>query len=548
VREASVGDLLDALHGVGVTLLSDPAGRLLGVRQPVLYDGDVPATRRGLLLLPGVRAEDDATAALIKAAASGGYGAVALKTDDGAAASLAGVADAAGIALMRVDDELEWLHLAQLLGTVLEVAGQRDLSRTDIPIGDLFGLANAIAAATGGATAIEDVQQRVLAYSTVPGQRVDDDRREGILGRQVPDLPENEEQYRELYRATGVVRFGAAPPALPRVAIAVRAGNEPLGSIWLVDAGGNLGGDIDAPLLAAAELAALHLLRARSAEDLARHERGELVAGMLTGHLDAAPTLQRLGVATTGPFVVLAFEPRHGPATAAPTTRLLDLVTLHLDARLGPTAATTVAGTVYAVASGHRVPGADRLVALGRALVSTAASSLRMELVVGVGRPVDDARLIEESRADTDRVIELLRADATRGAVASAEELADQLALSGLATALEADKRLRSSPGQAMLDHDRRHATSYAGVVLTWLDSLQDVGRCAERLSVHPNTVRYRLRRARELFGLDPEDADQLLMLWLTLRTLAAEPKRAKNKVIETCGTRPTEHRRTCDR
>jgi DNA-binding PucR family transcriptional regulator len=35
---------------------------------------------------------------------------------------------------------------------------------------------------------------------------------------------------------------------------------------------------------------------------------------------------------------------------------------------------------------------------------------------------------------------------------------------------------------------------------------------------MHANTVRYRLRRAVELFGLDLDDADQMLVLWLSLR------------------------------
>ncbi len=513
-----MGDLLDALHGVGITLLSDPAGRALGVRRVVLHDGAVPPTRRGLLLVPhhGVDPAD-----IVRSAAAGGYGAVALKPYASSTTRLAAAADSLGIALLGVDDELEWLHLAQLLGTVLDVAGQRDLSGSDVPVGDLFGLANAVAAATGGATAIEDVQQRVLAYSTVPGQAVDEDRREGILGRQVPDLPENEEQYRTLYRTTGVVRFDAAAPALPRVAITVRAGAEPLGSIWLVDARGDLGPDIDAPLVAAAELAALHLLRARSAEDVARHERGELVRDLLTGGPDAPDALSRLGVDTSGPFVVLAFQPRRGPTTTTPSSRLLDLVTLHLDARTGPTAATSVAGTVYALASGHRVPDAPRLATLARRLVVTAASSLRMEIVAGVGHVVDDARLVVESRTAADQVLALLRADVSLGDVNTAAELADQLSLAGLASALDADVRLQSAPGRAILAHDARHATSYASLVLTWLDSLQDVGACADRLSVHPNTVRYRLRRARALFGLDVQDADQMLVLWLTLRCAA---------------------------
>jgi len=41
----------------------------------------------------------------------------------------------------------------------------------------------------GGAAAIEDPYLRVLAYSTLPGQPIDEHRRQGILGLQVPLRP-----------------------------------------------------------------------------------------------------------------------------------------------------------------------------------------------------------------------------------------------------------------------------------------------------------------------------------------------------------------------
>lgn len=51
-----------------------------------------------------------------------------------------------------------------------------------------------------------------------------------------------------------------------------------------------------------------------------------------------------------------------------------------------------------------------------------------------------------------------------------------------------------------------------------WLDCQGDVGAAATRLQVHANTLRYRLRRAQERFGLDLEDPDVRLSMWLQLR------------------------------
>jgi hypothetical protein len=45
-------------------------------------------------------------------------------------------------------------------------------------------------------------------------------------------------------------------------------------------------------------------------------------------------------------------------------------------------------------------------------------------------------------------------------------------------------------------------------------------GSDAARLSLHQNTLRYRLRRANELFGIDLDNPDDTLTLWLSLRVV----------------------------
>lgn len=521
MRAARVGDLLGVLEGVGVRLVSDPAGRQLAVRHPVLADGPPPPTRGGVLLMAGAGVTDPDTSAMVRAAAARGYGAVAVRLRGGDPTVLTAVADSAGVALLAVDDELEWLQLATILTSVLSATSQ-ELLDEDTPVGDLFGLVNAIAAATGGATAVEDLGRRVLAYSTVPGQVLDEDRRRGILGRQVPDLPENESQYRELFRSTGVVRFPATAPALPRVAIAIRAGSEPLGSLWVVDAGTLLPGH-QAALTAAAEMAALHLLRARSAGDVARQRRADLMRDLLSGVAEPTSTLDRLGLSEGGPVVLLGCEPTDedtGPG--APAERLADLVSLHLESRLGPVATCVIGGRVYALVRPRALREERQLTRLATDLVTTAASSLRLPLAVAIGPAGDPgtgpAASYAGARQGVDRVLDLLRSDPSRGRVATVTQVADQLALVGLRDVLADEPRLVSRVAEAAAAHDARHGTAYGELLLTWLEHRGDVGACARRLDVHANTVRYRLGRARELFGLDPGDPDQLLLAWLSLR------------------------------
>jgi len=521
VRYASVGDLLDALQAAGVTLLSSGAGRTLGVRRAVLHDPRraLPRIRGGILLVPALDPDELLVGGLVETAAQHGFGAVAVQTQGADPAALAMLADRCGVALLGVPEDLDWLQLASLVTAVLDSAAQAGPGAP--AVGDLFALANAIAVSVGGATAIEDFQRRILAYSNVPGQPTDADRREGILGRQVPDVPQNEDQYRALYRSTGVVRFGAEPPALPRVAIAVRAGAELLGSIWVVDADSTHGADVDQSLLAAADMAALHVLRGRSAEDLARHQRVQLVAALLEARADPARTVTQLGLEAAGPFAILTFEAVDPAEASLQLHRVVDLVTLTAESRVGHAASALVGATVYALVSGARI-GEEALNRLCEDVVVHARQSLRLDLVAAVGAPADLASGIAASRADADRALVLLHRQPQLGPVTSTRQASDQLSLLGLTQVLEAQPDLVSARARQIREYDAAHGTTYEQALATWLDCQRDFGATAARLSAHPNTVRYRIRRAVERFDLDLGDPDEVLVLWLSLRAAAS--------------------------
>jgi len=68
-----------------------------------------------------------------------------------------------------------------------------------------------------------------------------------------------------------------------------------------------------------------------------------------------------------------------------------------------------------------------------------------------------------------------------------------------------------------------------ASTALAYLDHGQRLDRTAAALHVHPNTVRYRLRRLQELTGLPPDDGSQLTVLqtlrwWWALHTWLDAP------------------------
>src|SRR5205807_518844 len=109
----------------------------------------------------------------------------------------------------------------------------------ETPVGDLFALANAVAAVVGGAVTIEDARSNVLAYSNLD-QPIDEPRRQTILGRRVPEdwtrRLRDEGVFRDLWASDGVIRFGDPDAgARMRLAVAIRAGTEVLGSIWVME-------------------------------------------------------------------------------------------------------------------------------------------------------------------------------------------------------------------------------------------------------------------------------------------------------------------------
>ncbi len=151
-------------------------------------------------------------------------------------------ADAAGVALLGLTRGASWAQLAAMLRSLLaegDVGVAEPETLGGLPSGDLFALANAIAALLDAPITIEDRSSRVLAFSGRQDE-ADPSRVETILGRQVPEryarILEDRGVFRELYRSDRPVFVEPIPDAdgftMPRVALAVRAGDEILGSIW----------------------------------------------------------------------------------------------------------------------------------------------------------------------------------------------------------------------------------------------------------------------------------------------------------------------------
>src|SRR5690606_15905615 len=208
-----------------------------------------------------------------------------------------------------VDRAVPWSQISGVVHGLVFEGRETESGRGPI---DLFALADTVAAAVGGAVTIEDPRSRVMAYSGE--QDADQARMETILARRTP------ESIRALLEERGVFAHLAVsdeplyvPPTSEhglrgRTVVAVRAGRELLGSIWVI---------CDEPLPAArvqaladsAHTVALHLLRSRVSADLERQVESELVIQLMEGTPDAAALIGRLGL-PPGRFRVVALQAR----------------------------------------------------------------------------------------------------------------------------------------------------------------------------------------------------------------------------------------------
>jgi len=518
----AVSTLESVLSAVGPPVLQAlclPHGPDTAAGGPALLDvAEGPtAPAESLLLAVGCRPADPVTASAIRQAAAAGLAAVVVKSYGDDLTPAVSVAESAGVALLLADDAVPWAHLHLLLSATVSGdrgAGHEPLSA--IVTGDLFALANAVAAMVGGAIAIEDPHQHVLAYSNVPGQPIDDPRQAGILGRRVPEEFRQADLYEQVRRSQSVERI-ALPGVRPRLAVAIRAGDEPIGSIWAIEGDGGFPPDAERALADAARLASLHILRLRATADVQRTARAEALRAVLVGR--PAPAVDVLPTVDTDDVAVVAFQIA-GDADDPDGTllaRTADLVTVFCESVHRSAACLTLGETIYALLPAGR--GSDR--AMLRAVVervqARTAESLHVQLRAGIGDVVGDVHAIPQSREEADRVLQVL---GQRGGplVASIADVRSRAILLQLQEIIASDSRMSLGVLEQMAAHDADRGTGYLDTLRAYLDCFGDVPRASARMFLHQNTFRHRMRRMVEIFGLDLDDADERLVLWLLLR------------------------------
>lgn len=436
----------------------------------------------------------------------------------------------AAMAVMVLRDTTSWAHFAATARSAIAGAAIDAVSGTRL--GDVFAFANVVAGMTGGATSIVDATGAVVSYSTLPGQPIDDLRRETTLALHEPTSPTLDAEYQAVYATDRAVMVESHDDQKARLAIAARAGGELLGSIWVIDPGDTRRAPALDALERLAPLAGLHILHARTAADFAERRNADLIRTLLagSGHASFAAAQLGLGPAFTRGFAVAAFtivHPRPGTVDAVrEQQRLRKFVAVTCTLQFHSSYDALIDGIVFAIlpctgespAAGHRrlLVNVGSQTSLSAYRVAAAAGSM----VVGV----DD---VAQSRAEAVATLKLLVRRVEDGAGASSTPLVALYDDCGIELALQqigdfiADNHL---DGLDVLDeiraHDAAHDTDFAITLRTFLDMNGNVARAATQLHVHGNTVRYRIARLTHDFDLDLDQPATRLWLWLRLSSV----------------------------
>ncbi|OBB88196.1 PucR family transcriptional regulator [Mycobacterium colombiense] len=419
--------------------------------------------------------------------------------------------DAGVGAVMVVDEKVTWSEVGTVVyGLVLE---GRETESGRGPT-DLFALADSLADAIGSSVVIHDRLLRVLAYSKLQ-QHADPARVQTILERQTPEQLRASLDARSVFAHLGVSNEPLFVPEdsehglIGRMVVAVRSGGELIGSVW-VACSAPLDEAARSALAEGAHTVALHLLRSRASADLERQIESELVIRLLEGTADAAMVASRLGLPHDG-LRVIALQAFIGDERDAALLLAFERATTGFGwSRPGRSA---LAGNiVYTLLPGGQAP-ARRWVAGLRAALPEQATVLAG--VSGAAEVTD----LAAARHEAEECLALH--EMSPGALPPVydESWADIL-LQRLRTAARSGRSPSRGPVAELGRHDRAHGTDYVATLRAWLEAQGDPTEAGERLGVHENTVRYRLRKMAEITNLQLDDARKRLAMTIELAAI----------------------------
>ncbi|GLY42895.1 PucR family transcriptional regulator [Amycolatopsis sp. NBRC 101858] len=527
---ASVHELMTQLGLDLITAPVVPADLAVEFTNVVIYDSlEIPEFGDDdLVLAVGV----SATSPLALRLAAARPAALLLRHDGPLEQRLQAEALNAGVILLVVPNSCGWSHLHTIAASLPGVVplDHVDSATGSEVISDLFAVANALADTLDAPITIEDNQSRLLAYSALQGT-ADIARSATILGHQVPD------EFRQEVRRLGVSKriLTATEPFFlsstmagitSRTVVTLRAHGEVLGSIWAVTAT-PLDDRRTAALADAARTVAIRLAHHRLTADLRRQHQTATMTLLLRGGVSAVEAGRRMGM-DGGGYRLAAIVAGHPDGTH--DDALLDRYATALVRQLALTrtigATARIENTVYAVVRGPE----DHVESLRglRGVLLAARASARPEapdqVTAGMSGSLESLADLAGAREQAERVLQVLAGARSHDGCAEVDEVGLAVSVLRLADLESARRGGRRSALDEVDDYDAAHAADYGRTLRVHLASFGDPTVASKALKVHTNTLRYRLRRLNDLFGLDLTDPDTRFGLMVDIRLKGHQP------------------------
>ncbi|GII55355.1 hypothetical protein Pth03_37440 [Planotetraspora thailandica] len=277
-------------------------------------------------------------------------------------------------------------------------------------------------------------------------------------------------------------------------------------------------GEVDAETgFELASCVAMERTRTEEGRRVERRLAEQLIALACSGDADPSELSARMrtcGIDTAEPYVVVTAAAARRGAAEGPDPSVLggQVVEELLDRRV--VAASGADGSV-AIVPLRGEQAHDLAERLRERSVLLAGGLPGLRLSIGLSGALQGAASIRGGVEEAGHARRL--ADARGGAVVTSDEIYTHALL--LAT-VPGEIR-RSFAGRLLgplFDYDRTHQADLVRTLGAFLDSAGSWNACAERLHVHVNTVRYRIRRVEELTGKDLSSMRDRVDLFLALR------------------------------
>ncbi|WP_052270054.1 MULTISPECIES: PucR family transcriptional regulator [Streptomyces] len=540
VEAITLRELLSALDTAVVGVVDAPAGDNVMISSVALVDGsDLSSDAEAYAPVPDLYLH----AGVTNAEAIRWFNEVAQRSPEHRPAAvmsknatesstLRTAARRAGVALLEVHPKARWDHVLPLVKRMLDrsrrhraALGEPDLLATDT---DLFGLAQMVAQNAGGLVSIEDAQSHVLAYSA-SNESADNLRTLSILGREGPrDYLRALEQwgvFDRLRESDAVIDVPAHPKlgTERRLVVSIRQPSDEgspapgiLGSIWLQQGATPFTDDAADVLRGASAIAGRIIWRSLNAPST----EGLLIQrlfGARGGGVDVPSLAGALSLPVTGPAAVVGFALTSTENSAPPDqfASIGSMIRLHASSFRHDSVATIIGKRAYVLLPGYR--SASTVAAWARQLVDDFEAKRSVVLRAAVAVQVMDLGQVAGARTEVDRVLDGTAATFPENRVTTLAESRTAVLLGEILDLVGAHPELYDPRLDALFDYDLKHASSLRESAEAYLAQYGDVRAAAAALQVHPNTLRYRLRRVEDITGIDLGDPSDRLLLELQL-------------------------------